>query len=116
MKPQKNTTKGGDVIEEEREVEATEKKIAKISRETEDGQENEETTGKLRPKRGEEIAFKVNGKNLQGIIKDVSKKSGKDANRCWVKFKGEDVRSFDFKDEVDSPQGELLRKCQGKGK
>ena len=60
------------------------------------------TTGELRPKRGEKIASKVNSKKLQGIIKSVGKKTGKDANRCWVKFKGEEVRSFDFIDEVDS--------------
>ena len=44
----------------------------------------------------------MNGEKLQGIIKDVGKKSGKDANRWWVKFKGEEVRSFDFRDEVNS--------------
>ena len=60
------------------------------------------TTSKPRPKRGEKITLKVNGKKLQGIVKSVGKKSGKDANRCWVKFKGEEVRSFDFKDEVES--------------
>ena len=59
-------------------------------------------TGELRPERGGKITFKVNGEKLQGIIKDVRKKSGKDANRCWMKFKGEEVRSFDFRDEVDS--------------
>ena len=48
------------------------------------------------------ITLKVNGKKLQGIVKSVGKKSGKDANRCWLMFKGEEVRSFDFKDEVES--------------
>ena len=89
----KNTTEGRDNSEEEKEAEAKGK---------EDDREDKVMTGEPRPKKGEEITFKVNGEKLQGIIKDVGEKSGKDANRCWVKFKGEEVRSFDFKDEVDS--------------
>ena len=89
----KNTAEGRNNSEEEKEVEAKGK---------EDDREGEVMTGKPRPRKGEKITFKVNGEKLQGIIKDIGKKSGKDANRCWVKFKEEEIRSFDFKDEVDS--------------
>ena len=98
----KNITEERDDSEEEKETEATGKEITKNITEEEDDREDEVTTGETRPKSGEKITFKVDGEKLQGIIKDVGKKSGKDANRCWVKFKGEEVRSFDFRDEVDS--------------
>ena len=73
--------------------------MKKIAKEEVD-QEEEMTMGKLRPKKGEEITFKVNDEKLQGIIKNVGKKSGKDTNRCWVKFKDEEVRSYNFRDEI----------------
>ena len=96
-----NITEEENDREEEAETEVEGDETTKNVTE-EDDQEEEVTTSKPRPKRGEKITLKVNGKKLQGIVKSVGKKSGKDANRCWVKFKGEEVRSFDFKDEVDS--------------
>ena len=81
-----NITEEENDREEEAETDVEEDETTKV-----DDQEEEVTTSKPRPKRGEKITFKVNGEKLQGIIKGVGKKSGKDSNRCWVKFKGEEV-------------------------
>ena len=50
------------------------KVLEDISEETDE--QEEENSPNLRPKRGEEVTFKVNGEKLQGIIKSVGKKSG----------------------------------------
>ena len=82
-----------EIVEKEKTVEENDK--------AEEEQIEEEGQKGLRPKKGSKVKFQVEGEELQGIIKQVGKKTGKDKNRCWVQFQDETTRSFDFVDEVE---------------
>ena len=55
----------------------------------EEGKRNEEGGKKgLRPKKGSKVEFSVEGKKLQGIIKQVGKKTGRDKNSSKMRPQG----------------------------
>ena len=57
---------------------------------------------KIRPKKGDQIELQVinDDNKYEGTVNQVGKASGKDKNRCWIKFADGTVKSFDFTDEI----------------
>ena len=57
---------------------------------------------KTRPKKGEKVEFQLMNDDTiyEGNVSQVGKTTGKDKNRCWIKFSDETVKSFDFIDEI----------------
>ena len=57
---------------------------------------------RIRPKKGEKVKFQVMNEDTmyEGIVSQVGKTTGKDKNRCWIKFTDGTIKSFDFTDEI----------------
>ena len=60
-----------------------------------------EINSSMRPKRGQNIRYSVNGRKKVGQVVHIGKSGGKDRHRCWVKS-GEKVENFDFIKDVQS--------------
>ena len=60
----------------------------------------------IRPKRGAKIQFKLHDEEeqLEGKVTQVGKANGVDRNRAWVRFGNDEIRSFDFSNDVSEWQ------------